>query len=133
MPTCSAAHACLRVSSAYLCSHVSTAHTCPRVHLPMYVACPSAHVCHTSAHLYVPTLPHVLGSCALSWPSRQSGSTREGPSDSLWPRARLVARDPEVGRQLGAWVPGLKALEHSATCGHCWRPKRRVPTPCYGP
>ena len=122
---CPPAHVCLRGST---CPHVSMC-----VHLPMYVACPPAHMCHVSTCLYVSTLPCLLGSCFVSWPSRQSGNSREGPSDSLWPRARLVARDPEAGRRPGARAPGLRTLEHSTTCGHCWRPKRKVLTPWYGP
>ena len=65
--------------------------------------CPPAHVCHVSTRLCVSTRLHVLGSCVASWLSYQSGNSREGPDDPLRPRARLVARDPEVGRRLVAF------------------------------
>lgn len=69
-----------------MCVHMST---CPRV------SCVHSPMCVQSLH--------VLGSCVASWLSYQSGNSREGPDDPLRPRARLVARDPEVGRRLVAF------------------------------
>lgn len=85
------------------CPRVSTCVRLPTCHMSTHPCVSRACLCVVCPLTCVSTRPHVLGSCVVSWLSYRSGNSREGPNDPLRPRARLVARDPEVGGRLVAF------------------------------